>query len=139
MASTSDTPLVAICQLSRQIARKASAGSWVHGSLDAARASTDHADHDDEAGTRMNPMVDWIAAHALLLWALLLMLTLLGADLAWRRRVIWRRRANDCFLLSPITFSFEKSFTLSRLITMLLSRPSEIGKVSFVVVGSRLA
>lgn len=41
----------------------------------------------------MNPMVDWIAAHALLLWALLLMLTLLGADLAWRRRVIWRRRA----------------------------------------------
>ncbi len=41
----------------------------------------------------MNPMVEWIAAHALLLWALLLMLVLLAGDLAWRQNVRWRQRA----------------------------------------------
>ncbi|NMW24421.1 PAP2 family protein, partial [Rhodanobacter denitrificans] len=32
----------------------------------------------------MDPMVEWIAAHALRLWALLLLLALLASDLAWR-------------------------------------------------------
>ncbi|MEO8811102.1 MAG: phosphatase PAP2 family protein [Rhodanobacter sp.] len=41
----------------------------------------------------MNPMVGWIAAHALLLWALLLMLGLLGGDLAWQHNARWHRRA----------------------------------------------
>lgn len=41
----------------------------------------------------MNPMVEWIAAHALLLWAWLLMLALLGGDLAWQHNVRWHRRA----------------------------------------------
>ncbi|WP_077511340.1 phosphatase PAP2 family protein [Rhodanobacter sp. B05] len=41
----------------------------------------------------MNPMVEWIAAHALLLWALLLMLALLGGDLAWQHNARWQRRA----------------------------------------------
>ena len=38
-------------------------------------------------------MVEWIAAHALLLWALLLILALLGGDLAWRHNARWHRRA----------------------------------------------
>lgn len=38
-------------------------------------------------------MVEWIAAHALLLWALLLLLALLGGDLAWRHNARWHRRA----------------------------------------------
>jgi len=41
----------------------------------------------------MNPMVEWIAAHALLLWVLLLMLALLGGDLAWQHNARWHRRA----------------------------------------------
>lgn len=41
----------------------------------------------------MNSMVDLIAAHALLLWALLLMLALLGGDLAWQHNARWQRRA----------------------------------------------
>ncbi len=43
----------------------------------------------------MNPMAEWIAAHALLLWALLLMLVLLGGDLAWRHNARWQRRATQ--------------------------------------------
>ena len=41
----------------------------------------------------MNPTVEWIAAHALLLWALLLMLALLGGDLAWQHNARWHHRA----------------------------------------------
>ncbi len=41
----------------------------------------------------MNPMVEWIAAHALLLWALLLILAMLGGDLAWQHSARWHRRA----------------------------------------------
>ncbi|MEO8778888.1 MAG: phosphatase PAP2 family protein [Rhodanobacter sp.] len=41
----------------------------------------------------MSPMVEWIAAHALLLWALLLILALLGGDLAWQYNARWQRRA----------------------------------------------
>ena len=44
----------------------------------------------------MNLMVEWIAAHALLLWALLLMLAVLGGDLAWQHNVRWHRRAARC-------------------------------------------
>ncbi len=41
----------------------------------------------------MDPMVEWIAAHALRLWALLLLLALLAGDLAWQRNAHWRRHA----------------------------------------------
>ncbi|MEO7052526.1 MAG: phosphatase PAP2 family protein [Rhodanobacter sp.] len=41
----------------------------------------------------MNPTVEWIAGHALRLWALLLMLGLLGGDLAWQHNARWQRRA----------------------------------------------
>lgn len=41
----------------------------------------------------MDPMVEWIAAHALRLWALLLLLALLGGDLAWRHNTRWQRHA----------------------------------------------
>ncbi|MEO8997941.1 MAG: hypothetical protein ABI227_14790 [Rhodanobacter sp.] len=33
----------------------------------------------------MNTLVDWIAAHALLLWVLLPLLAVLTGDLAWQR------------------------------------------------------
>ncbi len=42
----------------------------------------------------MNPTVEWIAAHALLLWALLLMLGLLGGDLAWQHHMRRRHRTS---------------------------------------------
>lgn len=41
----------------------------------------------------MNPMVEWTAAHALLLWILLLLLALLSGDLAWQHNARWHRRA----------------------------------------------
>ncbi|HWU78376.1 MAG TPA: phosphatase PAP2 family protein [Rhodanobacter sp.] len=41
----------------------------------------------------MNFVVEWIAAHALLLWALLLVLALLGGDLAWKHNARWHHRA----------------------------------------------
>ncbi|MGN6704465.1 MAG: phosphatase PAP2 family protein [Rhodanobacter sp.] len=41
----------------------------------------------------MNTPVEWIADHALLLWALLLLLALLAGDLAWQRNAHWQRRA----------------------------------------------
>ncbi|MGB5939196.1 MAG: PAP2 family protein, partial [Rhodanobacter sp.] len=41
----------------------------------------------------MDPMVEWIAAHALRLWALLLLLALLAGDLAWRHNARWHRHA----------------------------------------------
>ena len=41
----------------------------------------------------MSPMVEWIAAHALLLWALLLMLALLGGDFAWQHNARWHHHA----------------------------------------------
>ncbi|AGG88548.1 phosphatase PAP2 family protein [Rhodanobacter denitrificans] len=41
----------------------------------------------------MDPMVEWIAAHALRLWALLLLLALLTGDLAWRHNARWQRHA----------------------------------------------
>jgi membrane-associated phospholipid phosphatase len=41
----------------------------------------------------MNPMLEWIAAHALLLWAMLLMLAVLGGDLAWQHNTRRHRRA----------------------------------------------
>ncbi len=40
----------------------------------------------------MDPMVEWIAAHALRLWALLLLLALLAGDLAWRRNARWQHQ-----------------------------------------------
>ncbi|MEO6801489.1 MAG: phosphatase PAP2 family protein [Rhodanobacter sp.] len=41
----------------------------------------------------MNPiMMEWIAAHALLLWALLLLLAMMIGDLAWQHNVRWHRR-----------------------------------------------
>ena len=43
----------------------------------------------------MNPVEEWIAAHALLLWALLLMLAMLGGDLAWQHNARWHRRAAE--------------------------------------------
>jgi len=41
----------------------------------------------------MDPMVEWIAAHALRLWAVLLLLALLAGDLAWRHNARWQRHA----------------------------------------------
>lgn len=41
----------------------------------------------------MNTLVEWIADHALLLWALLLLLALLVGDLAWQYNARWQRRA----------------------------------------------
>jgi membrane-associated phospholipid phosphatase len=41
----------------------------------------------------MDPTVEWIAAHALRLWALLLLLALLAGDLAWRHNAHWQRHA----------------------------------------------
>jgi len=41
----------------------------------------------------MDPTVEWIAAHALRLWALLLLLALLAGDLAWRHNARWQRHA----------------------------------------------
>ncbi|KZC15764.1 phosphoesterase PA-phosphatase [Rhodanobacter sp. FW510-R12] len=41
----------------------------------------------------MDPMLEWIAAHALRLWAVLLLLALLAGDLAWRRNARWQRHA----------------------------------------------
>ena len=41
----------------------------------------------------MDPMVEWIAAHALRLWALLLLLALLAGDLAWQHNARWQRHA----------------------------------------------
>ena len=43
----------------------------------------------------MNPMVEWIAAHALSLWALFLVLGVLGGDLAWHHNARWHRRASQ--------------------------------------------
>ena len=40
----------------------------------------------------MDPMVEWIAAHALRLWVLLLLLALLAGDLAWRHNAHWQRQ-----------------------------------------------
>lgn len=47
------------------------------------------------AGARMNHMVEWIAANALSLWALLLVLGVLGGDLAWHCNGRWHRRASQ--------------------------------------------
>jgi undecaprenyl-diphosphatase len=41
----------------------------------------------------MDAMPEWIAAHALPLWALLLLLALLAGDLAWQHNARWQRRA----------------------------------------------
>ncbi|MGB3460386.1 phosphatase PAP2 family protein [Rhodanobacter lindaniclasticus] len=41
----------------------------------------------------MNTPAEWIALHALKLWALLLLLALLAGDLAWQRNARWQRRA----------------------------------------------
>ncbi|KZC39578.1 MULTISPECIES: phosphatase PAP2 family protein [Rhodanobacter] len=41
----------------------------------------------------MDPMVEWIAAHALRLWALLLLLALLTGDLVWRYNARRQRHA----------------------------------------------
>lgn len=40
-------------------------------------------------------MVEWIAAHALSLWALLLLLGVLAGDLAWRHNARWHRGASQ--------------------------------------------
>ena len=40
-------------------------------------------------------MVEWIAGHALLLWASLLVLALLTGDLAWQYNARWQRRAAE--------------------------------------------
>lgn len=44
----------------------------------------------------MESLAEWIAAHALWLWALLLLLALLGGDLAWQHNARWQDRALDC-------------------------------------------
>ncbi|MEO9079813.1 MAG: hypothetical protein ABI268_10940, partial [Rhodanobacter sp.] len=61
----------------------------------ARRAAREHrsSGHDNKAQARMSTMVEWIAAHALRLWALLLMLALLGGDLAWQHNIRRQRRA----------------------------------------------
>lgn len=41
----------------------------------------------------MDAMPEWVAAHALLLWALLLLLALLAGDLAWQHNARWQRAA----------------------------------------------
>ncbi|EIM02079.1 phosphoesterase PA-phosphatase [Rhodanobacter thiooxydans] len=41
----------------------------------------------------MDPMAEWIAAHALRLWAFLLLLAVLAGDLAWQRNARWQHRA----------------------------------------------
>lgn len=41
----------------------------------------------------MDSMPEWIAAHALSLWALLLLLAVLAGDLAWRHNARWQRQA----------------------------------------------
>lgn len=41
----------------------------------------------------MDTMPEWIAAHALWLWALILLLALLAGDLAWRHNARWQREA----------------------------------------------
>lgn len=40
----------------------------------------------------MDYLAEWIAAHALGLWALLLLLALLGGDLAWQHNARWQNR-----------------------------------------------
>ncbi|HEV7776850.1 MAG TPA: phosphatase PAP2 family protein [Luteibacter sp.] len=50
----------------------------------------------------MDTTAEWISAHALSLWAIVLACVLVGADLAWRRVV--RHRANEeARLLRPLT------------------------------------
>jgi undecaprenyl-diphosphatase len=41
----------------------------------------------------MDTTAEWISAHALSLWAIVLACVLVGADMAWRRAV--RHRANE--------------------------------------------
>ncbi|WP_426689203.1 phosphatase PAP2 family protein [Rhodanobacter ginsengiterrae] len=43
----------------------------------------------------IEPIAEWIAAHALWLWALLLLLALLIGDLAWQHNARWHRRARE--------------------------------------------
>jgi undecaprenyl-diphosphatase len=82
--------------------RKASTGSQAAGSLDTgARQPRSFAD-DNKVYPRMNPMVEWIAAHAVLLWALLLMLALLAGDLAWQYNGRWQRRAAESGHVSTV-------------------------------------
>ena len=50
----------------------------------------------------MDTTAEWISAHALSLWAIVLACVLVGADMAWRRAV--RHRANEeARLLRPLT------------------------------------
>lgn len=43
----------------------------------------------------MEPMAEWVAAHTLSLWALLLLLALLAGDQAWQYNVRWNQRATN--------------------------------------------
>jgi membrane-associated phospholipid phosphatase len=59
----------------------------------------------------MDPMVEWIAAHALRLWALLLLLALLAGDLAWQHNARWQRHALTRGL-APIALRWQVGLTL---------------------------
>lgn len=64
-----------------------------------------------EPGNRMNPTLDWIAAHALPLWALLLTLAVLAGDLAWRHNARWHRAASSAGR-KPVVLRWQVGLTL---------------------------
>jgi membrane-associated phospholipid phosphatase len=56
--------------------------------------------------TPMEPAAEWLSTHALSVWALLLAMALLGADVAWRRASRRRQRAEpgtEISVLRPLT------------------------------------
>jgi len=67
----------------------------------------------------MNTPAEWIALHALALWALLLLLAVLVGDLAWQRNVRWQRRA--ALLGQPPTMLRRRTGLLLCLVLVLFS------------------
>ncbi|WEN13459.1 phosphatase PAP2 family protein [Rhodanobacter sp. AS-Z3] len=66
--------------------------------VDAGSGSSDHgaiADTSPRAQNWMEALAEWVAAHALFLWVLLLLLALLAGDLAWQHNVRWQRRTRN--------------------------------------------
>ena len=63
--------------------------------VDAATDSTDDGALEDSSGecSTMEPMAEWVAAHALWLWTLLLLLALLVGDQAWQFNARWNQHA----------------------------------------------
>ena len=43
----------------------------------------------------MTSAAEWIGEHALMLWLLLILIGILGADLAWQRTQLWQRERDD--------------------------------------------